>query len=153
MGRIVVVLAIIGAVSLAVGIKRSPERPPAVLDVPGMVTSGSVPGRGQSTRTEGRLSWADCASKHFSYLEVASFGAGGRPEIITGEFLQPVKGRAKVMYALGADDTYEIVDEGPEAIVHVGGPFDEFTLFRTGPYVDEYSGFWAATRVGVVNLE
>lgn len=153
MGRIVVVLAIIGAISLAVGIKRSPERPPAVLDVPGMVTSGSVPGRGRSTRTEGRLSWADCASKHFSYLEIASFGAGGRPEIITGEFVRPMRGRAEAMYALGADDTYEITHEGSETVVHVGGPFDEFTLYRTEPYADEYSGFWAATRIGIVNLE
>ena len=153
MGRIVVLLAIIGAIALAVGIKRSPERPPAVLDVPGMVTSGSVPGRGRSTRTEGRLSWADCASKHFSYLEIASFGPGGRPEIITGEFVRPVKGRAEAMYALGADDTYEVTHEGSKTVVHVGGPFDEFTLFRTGPYADEYSGFWAATRIGIVNLE
>jgi hypothetical protein len=153
MGRIVVLLAIIGAIALAVGIKRSPERPPAVLDVPGMVTSGSVPGRGRSTRTEGRLSWADCANKHFSYLEIASLGAGGRPEIITGELVRPVKGRAEAMYALGADDTYEVTHEGSETVVHVGGPFDEFTLYRTGPYVDEYSGFRAATRIGIVNLE
>jgi len=153
MGRIVVLLAIIGAVWLAVGITRSPEGPPAVLDVPGMVTSGSVQGRGVSTRTEGRLSWADCASEHFAYLEVASFGAGGRPEVVTGEFVRPVEGRAEAMYALGADDTYKVTHEGSETVVHVGGPFKEFTLYRTGPYVDEYSGFWAATHIGIVNLE
>ncbi|MCJ7751757.1 MAG: hypothetical protein MUQ65_11795 [Armatimonadetes bacterium] len=153
MGRIVVLLAIIGAIWLAVGMKRSPEGPPAVLDVPGMVTSGSVPGRGVSTRTEGRLSWADCANTHFSYLEIASFGAGGRPEVVTGEFVRPVEGRAEAMYALGADDTYEVTHEGSETVVHVGGPFEEFTLYRTEPYADEYSGFWAATHIGIVNLE
>ena len=153
MGWIVAVLAIIGAIALAVGVRRSPERPPAVLDVPEMVASGSVPGRGVSTRTEGRLSWADCVNKHFSYLEIASFGAGGRPEIVTGEFVRPVKGRAEAMYALGGDDTYKVTHEGSETVVHAGGPFEEFTLYRTGPYADEYSGFWAATRIGIVNLE
>ena len=153
MGRIVVVLAIIGAIWLGVGIKRSPERPPAVLDVPGMATSGFVEGRGVSTRTEGRLSWADCANRQFSYLEIASFGAGGRPEVVTGEFVRPVKGRAEAMYALGADDTYKVTHEGSETVVHAGGPFEEFTLYRTGPYADEYSGFWAATHIGIVNLE
>ena len=153
MGRVIVVLALVGAVALAIGMRGSPEAPPAVLDVPGMVSSGSVPGRGVTTRTEGRLSWADCASKHFSYLEVASFGPGGKPEIITGEFARPVKGRAEAMYRLGGDDTYEVTHEGSETVVHVGGPFEEFTLYRTEPYADEYSGFWAGTRLGILNLE
>lgn len=153
MGRVIVLLAIICAIALAVGMRRSPERPRALLDVPGMVNSGSVPGRGASTRTEGRLSWADCASKQFSYLEIASLGAGGRPEIITGEFARPVKGRAEAMYALGGDDTYKVTHEGEKTVVHVGGPFEEFTLYRTEPYADEYSGFWAATHIGIVNLE
>ena len=153
MGRVIVVLALVGAVALAIGMKRSPEVRPAVLDVPGMVTSGSVEGRGVSTRTEGRLSWADCANEHFSYLEVASFGARGRPEIVTGEFVRPVEGRAEAMYALGADDTYEVTHEGSKTVVHVGGPFEEFTLYRTEPYADESLGFWAGTQIGSVNLE
>ncbi len=72
---------------------------------------------------------------------------------MTGEFLYPVTGRSEAMNALGVDDTYKVTDDRAEAVVHTGGPFAEFTLYRSQPYVDEYSGFFAATRVGLVNME
>jgi len=152
MGRVIVLLAIIAAAAFAVGIKTAPEAPPVLLDVPGMVDAGSVPLRSPPER-EGHLYWFTGASKHLSYLHVASYGLRGRPEIITGEFVHPIEGRTRAIRALGADHTYDVTEDTPEAVVYTGGPFVQFTLYRTAPYVEEYSGFFAATRVGLANLE
>jgi hypothetical protein len=152
MGRVIILLAIIAAAAFAVGIKTVPDAPPVLLDVADMVASGRVPLKSPPER-HGRLYWSTAASKHFSYLEVASFAPRGRPEIITGEFTHPIEGRMRAMRALGADRTYRITDETPETVVYTGGPFVQFTLYRTWPYVEEYTGFFAATRVGLANLE
>ncbi len=150
--RLLILLAIAAIAVVTVGINRTPP-PPVIFDVPGIIASGEVPVRSPNARKEGRLYWSTCASKHFSWLEVAALSPQGNPEIVTGEFVRPIKGRTEALCALGADKKYKVTEKNPESVVHTGGPFEQFTLFRVSPEADEYSGFYAATHLGLVNLE
>jgi hypothetical protein len=152
MGRALIILVFIGLVALGFGLSREPA-PPPLLDVPEMVSSGFVSGRSPGQQRGGRLYWSTAVDQHLSSLEVASFGSSGKPEIVTGEFVRPIAGRKQALYALGADGSYKVTTETHEFISHVGGPFEEFTLYRSQLYVDEYSGFFAATHIGLVNLQ
>lgn len=152
MGRTLLILAFAGFVAAGFSLSREPA-PPALLDVPEILAGGSAPGRSPGQQRGGRLYWSTAVNKHFSSLEVASFGPSSKPEIVTGEFRTPISGRNEALEALGADGSYKVTTETNEFVSQVGGPFAEFTLYRSQLYVDEYSSFFAATRVGLANLE
>jgi hypothetical protein len=153
MPRLLIYLAIAGIAAVVVGIHRAPDRSAAVLDLPRIVTSGDLPLRSPDARQEGRLYWSTVGSKHFTWLETAAISSRGKPEILTGDFVRPVSGRAAALALLGADESYKLLDETSDAVSCPGGPFEEFLLYRTAPYTDEYAGFYAATHLGVVNRD
>jgi len=152
MGRILVILVFVGLVAAGFSLSRQPA-PPPLLDVPEMMSTGAVPGRSPGQSRGGPLYWSTAVSKEFSSLEVASYGPRQKPEIVTGEFRTPIAGRTQALEALGADDRYKVTSETHEFVSLVGGPFAELTLYRSQLYVDEYSSFFAATRVGLANLK
>lgn len=147
-----VVLALAGAVLLGVWLIPAMRTPRVVLDVPQLLQSDTIEGRASTERQEGMLYWASCEHPQFTDLDVASLEPHGRPVIVSGRFRTPVRGRSRAMQMLGTEDSYQVVNRAPGAVLHAGGPFAEFTLFGTSTDADEYDRFFAATQAGLLAL-
>jgi hypothetical protein len=154
MNKSLVILCMV-ALLLIIGVwvNRAMTPPPVILDVPGVMASGHMPGRSMQERQEARMFYSKCTHGQIRSLEVASLTPGGKPEIISGEFIEPIRGRSRAMWMLGTEDSYAVVSRASGMVEHRGGPFAEFRLFRTSPDVDEYGMFFAATSAGLAALE
>jgi len=139
------IVVLIGALYAATAARPTP----VLLDVPAMMAGQALSGRTLAERHEGSFYWSKCDRSAFSSVEMASLNPGDTPVIITGQFLDPIKGRSRAMHALGTSDSIAVVSRAQGVVVHSGGQFAEFRLFRSEPGADQYRGFYAITPAGL----
>ena len=147
------VLLILMAVLCVGQLSCGTEPPRVILDVPGAFRGKSIAGRGWQETQDGPFFKSRCLRNDFTELTVSSLSARGVPEIIFGTFAEPIRGRSRAMRALGTEDAYRVLNRAPGVVVHQGGPFAEFRLFRTRLDADEYDSFFAATSAGLAALQ
>jgi len=142
-----------GLVCVALGscASRPPQR--VLIDLPRAMRSTEMPGYVVGQHDEGPLTVSSCQVPGLLDLKVSVPSSGGTPIIITGQFLQPIEGRARAMQALGTGDGYTVVTRAPGRVVHSGGDFAELSLFRRPGAPDAFTGVWAATAAGVAAME
>jgi hypothetical protein len=141
------------AALIGFGLYRTMRPPEVLLDVPALLSS-AVPSPGDSPQYDDsgmiavRRPMAGMAD-----LTLSAPLPGHGPQIIFGTFDQPIRGRSRAMWLLGTRDQYAVVKTEPGAVVHRGGPFAEFRLFRTSPDSDTFVGFWAATPAALAAMQ